>query len=91
MTEDRAETIALAALGFLATDDARLQAFMVNTGLTIEDLKARATDREVMVSVLDAILEDESALLMFAAERHLDPAEVYPARIRLGGTYETSA
>jgi len=90
ITKERAETIAFAALGFLADDAQRLQAFMANTGLTLDDLQARAEDHDVMVSVLDALLEDESALMMFAAARQLDPAEIYPARQRLGGAYETS-
>ncbi|MEO1694289.1 MAG: DUF3572 family protein, partial [Pseudomonadota bacterium] len=72
-------------------DPARLEAFMVTTGLTPDVLRAGASDADTLVSVLDALLSDESALLMFAADHNLKPEDVARARITLGGTYETSA
>lgn len=87
---ENAETIALQALAFLASDTERLEHFMGNTGLTPQDLSERASETDMLVSVLDALLADESALLMFATERAVEPEAIYPARMILSGTYDVS-
>lgn len=90
MEEREAQTIALEALAFLASEPERLERFLVNTGLTGDELAARASDNDTLVSVLDAVLADESTVLMFAAERQVKAERIYPARIKLSGTYDVS-
>ncbi|MEO0730800.1 MAG: DUF3572 domain-containing protein [Pseudomonadota bacterium] len=90
MRQEQAETLALQALGFLASDEDRLQRFMDMTGMTPDVLQARASESDTLVSVLDALLADETVLLMFAADRGFKPEDVARARVTLGGTYDTS-
>jgi hypothetical protein len=67
-----------------------MAAFCAQTGLDASELTARAGDNDVLASVLDALLADESSLLVFATETRIEPETLYPARLKLGGTYETS-
>lgn len=90
MTEAEAETIALNALAFLAADRERLERFLASTGLAVDDLKEQAGERGLLIGVLDALLSDESALLVFATEQAIAPERILPARVRLAGTHETS-
>ena len=90
MGDDEAQTIALQALAFFAADRDGMGAFCDLTGFDATELSARAGDRDVLASVLDALLADESALLVFATENNIPPERIYPARIKLSGTYQTS-
>lgn len=90
MTEDEAQTIALRALTFFAADAERMGRFCDLTGLDPAEIRTRASDADVLASVLDALLGDESALLVFATENDIPPERIYPARVKLGGRYETS-
>ena len=90
MNEEYAQAIALEALSFLASDPERLNVFMLNSGLTPQELMARASDNDMLVSILDTILNDEPLLLMFATERGIDPQRVLPARTRLAGEWDRS-
>ncbi|MEO1711051.1 MAG: DUF3572 domain-containing protein [Pseudomonadota bacterium] len=90
MKQERAIAIALEALTFLAGDPERLEAFMANTGLSSVDLTERTEEPDLLVSVLDAVLADETTVMLFAAERQVEPEMVYPARLTLGGTYDVS-
>ena len=76
---DRAEAIAIAALGFLAGDPERLTRFLTLTGLGPADLRQRAGSPEVLAAVLDFLLGDESALLVFTASAALEPEQVAPS------------
>jgi hypothetical protein len=73
---DGAEQIALDALTFLATDPARLGRFLALTGIGPAELRAAAGTPGLQAAVLDHLLVDESLLLVFAAERGLDPERV---------------
>ncbi len=83
-----AETIALNALAFLSSEPDRLRALCEATGLSPRDLASRATDPEVLVGVLDAVLSDDSTLLVFCADFGLNPERVLPARYILEGPQE---
>ncbi len=67
LDRERAETIALAALVFLAEDAGRLGRFLALTGIGPAELKGGADTAAVQVAVLDHLLADESLLLTFAA------------------------
>lgn len=90
MSEDEAQTIAIRALGFLAVDPVRLKAFCNLTGVDASEISGRANENEFLASVLDGFLADESTLLMFTTEADIPPESIYPARLRLSGTHETS-
>jgi Protein of unknown function (DUF3572) len=86
VTQEEAETIAIAALGFLASDPDRLGRFLAMTGLGPENLRAAASDPGFLGQVLAHVAEDESLLLAFAANSGERPERVGAAHITLGGS-----
>ena len=62
-----AEIVALQALKFIASQRSLLDNFSASTGISLGDLHARAGDKDVWVAVLQWLLQNESALLMFCA------------------------
>lgn len=83
--KDTAETAALQALGFVAADDDRLARFMGLAGVSVDELKARASDPAFLGGVLDFVLEDEALLLEFCEASGLKPAAVARLRADLPG------
>lgn len=79
------ETVALRVLGWLAEDADRFSAFLAATGLDPQELRARATDPEMLASVLDFLLADETAVLAFADRAGLAPDAALRARAALPG------
>jgi hypothetical protein len=73
MDADRAETIAAAALSFLAEDADRLGRFLALTGAGPADLADAERLPQILAAVLDHLLQDESLLLVFAAQQGLAP------------------
>jgi len=80
-----AESLAAAALGFLAADPARLERFLALSGLGPHNLRPAVADPSFLSAVLDYVAADEAVLVAFAASRGLDPAAVARARESLGG------
>jgi hypothetical protein len=80
-----AETLALRALAFIAADEERLQRFLVSTGTTPDDVRARAADPDFLAGVYDHLLADDALLVAFAEEVDLPPEEVAVQRYRLPG------
>lgn len=70
-----AEVIALNALAFLASDPDRFEAFLSLSGLSADDVAARAGERSLQAGVLEHLLANESLLLAFCAEAGLKPEE----------------
>jgi hypothetical protein len=85
---EAAEMLAIAALGFIAAEPERLEAFLAATGLTLERLRESATEPDFLAGVLEHMLADESLLLAFAESAAIDPAAVARARNALGGNWE---
>ena len=83
MGRDAAETLAVAALAFLAGDEERLARFLSLSGLTPASLRAAAAAPSFLPSVLDYIAGDEALLLRFAADERCDPARIEAARREL--------
>jgi hypothetical protein len=77
--------IALQALTFLASETERLERFLALTGLGPDDVRARASEPDFLVGVLDHVLADEPLLLAFCAEAGLAPEIPARARARLAG------
>ncbi len=70
---ETAEILALQVLAFIAGEPARLQTFIESSGISLDDLHQRATDHDVLHACLDAVMHDESALLMFCANAAIEP------------------
>ena len=86
MTAEEAREIGELALGFLASDPARLVAFLQATGLAPADVRSSMEAPETLAAVLDYMLRDESLLLVFAAETGTPPERVGPAEAVLSGS-----
>ena len=80
-----AETIAIAALGFLAADPQRLARFLALSGLGPHNLRQAASSPGFLAAVLDHLAADEPLLLAFAAAQGIDPGAVIRARDALSG------
>jgi hypothetical protein len=80
MHTDRAESIGVSALLFLAGDMQRLTRFLALTGVGPAELRADARSPHMLAAVLDHLLHDESLLLVFCASDAVSPEEIAPAR-----------
>lgn len=85
MNPDDAQTLALKALGFVATSEGVLDRLMELSGLDLGTLRAKAGEPEILASLLDFLLADEGLLVDFCHEESIDPKEVHMARHVLGG------
>lgn len=77
---DRAETIALDALVFLAAGPERIERFLRQSGLEAATLKARAGEAETLRAVLDFLLADERLAEEFCQQNGLSPRELWAAQ-----------
>ena len=80
-----AEALAIQALSYLAAEPERLGAFLAETGLGPESVRAAAATPGFLPAVLDYLIGKESMLLEFAAEHGVDPANIVAARRALPG------
>lgn len=80
LPRDRAETIALQALGWVAAQPDIAGTFLDSSGLAANELRDRAGDPEFLGFVLEYLLHDEAALIAFCTDTDL-PAD-QPARAR---------
>ena len=80
-----AETIALQALTYIASDDDRLQRFLSLTGIEPASLRGLAQDPAGLGAVLDYVLGWEPLLMEFAAAQDLPPPSIAAARRKLPG------
>ena len=65
MQQDTAETIAITALAWLAADEELLGVFMGASGVSVDDLRTRATDPAFLISLLDFITMDDAWVMKF--------------------------
>lgn len=84
---DRAELVALQALGWLAADEELLGAFLGVTGAAPGDLRARAQDPDFLGSVLDFLLAEDAWVTRFcdAAGLAYDSLRAHRAALPGGG------
>ena len=88
-SREAAESLAIQALNFLATEPARLSRFLAVSGLEAQSIRAAASESGFLAGVLLYLGEDERLLLAFAAEAGVTPTEVDRARRLLaGGDFE---
>jgi Protein of unknown function (DUF3572) len=79
-----AETLAVQALTFLASEPARLGRFLALSGIGPEQIRAAAASPGFLAGVLDHVAADEALLVDFAGEANVAPGEVERARRALG-------
>jgi hypothetical protein len=65
MTPHQAETIAIQALGWLASNDDLWPVFLGSTGASLDDIKLRATDPAFQASVLEFLTMDDAWVMAF--------------------------
>lgn len=65
MQQDRAEMIALQALGWLAGNDDLLPVFLGATGASTDDLRLQAGDPAFLASILDFLMMDDAWVISF--------------------------
>ena len=85
MSRERAVTVALTALGWLAANDDLFPVFMGASGADLDDLRQRAEDEQFLASVLDFILLDDAWIMALSAQTGLDTTEPGAARQALPG------
>ena len=78
MDMDRAATISLRVLAFLAEDGDRLQRFLNLTGIAPGALAALVPKAHLHAALLEYLLADEPLLLEFCSKEGIDPS--HPAR-----------
>lgn len=85
MSPEAAETLALKALTWLVANDELLPIFLGSTGVSLDELKARAPETEFLTSVLDFLLMDDTWVLTFAEAENMPPETLLAARQALPG------
>jgi hypothetical protein len=80
---DRAEALALLALGWALSDEARADRLLALTGLAPDDLRLRLGDRAVLAAILSFLEAHEPDLIGCADALNVKPAELVDARWRL--------
>jgi Protein of unknown function (DUF3572) len=88
-SREAAESIAIQALNYLATEPERLSRFLALSGLDPGSIRSAAAESGFLAGVLAHLVQDESLLVAFAAEAGVTPAEVDRARrVLAGGDFE---
>jgi hypothetical protein len=83
-----AETLAVAALAFLASEPEHLGGFLAATGVGPDQIRNAARDPNFLSGVLDHFSGNEPLLIAFAQHQGIDPTEVERARATLGNVWE---
>lgn len=85
VSREDAEALAMAGLGMLAEDPARIARFFSLSGLDPSQIRELALTPAFQTAVLTHIRGDESLLLAFAANLGIDPARIADAELLLSG------
>jgi hypothetical protein len=84
MTSDRAEIVALNALGWLASADL-LDAFQGATGADRDQIRAAAGDPVFLAAVLDFVMNSDDWVQSVCADQRLSHEQFLAARAALPG------
>ena len=85
MSPERAETIALQALGWLIGNDDLCPVFLGSTGASPDDLRDRATDPAFLASVLSFLTMNDDWIIAFCDAVGLSYDKPLRARYALPG------
>lgn len=65
MQQEKAETIAIQALGWLAGNEELLPVFLGSSGATTDDMRDRVQDSGFLISILDFLTMDDAWVIEF--------------------------
>lgn len=85
-SQEQAETLAIGALAFLATDPEALARFLALTGLDPAGLRNAAAEPGFLAGLLDYFLANEALLVDYARDAGVPPDEIARARAALEDT-----
>ena len=85
MDREAAETLALEALTYLASDERRMGALLAQAGWTLSELRAGLGDSYVLAGILDFVLSDERLVVGFCEASGCAPEAPMRARRALPG------
>ncbi|WP_157015295.1 DUF3572 domain-containing protein [Mesorhizobium xinjiangense] len=71
-----AQSIAIKALGFIASDDTLLQRFLAISGIEAEQIRTAAREPGFLAGVLQFVLAHEPTLMQFCEACDVEPAAV---------------
>ena len=87
--EENAETLAVAALSFLAADPERLSRFLSLSGVDIASLRQAAAQEGFLAGIMAHLAADEALLLEFAAASGRAPEQIAAACQSLNPGFES--
>jgi hypothetical protein len=85
LSQDAAETVALQALSWLASNDDLLPVFMGASGASLGDLRDRAADPAFLGAVLDFLMMDDAWVISFCDAQGVAYDTPMQARMSLPG------
>jgi len=85
ITRKIAQTLAVQALGFMASDPERLGAFLAATGIGPEMIRKAAAEPAFLAGVLDHVAADEPLLIAVAGHAGVTPHDIEHAQAVLSG------
>ena len=86
MEKEAAETLALEALTYLASDERRLGALLAQAGWTLAELRSGLGETHVLAGILDFVLGDERLVMGFCEAAGCAPEAPLRARRALPGS-----
>jgi hypothetical protein len=85
IAQDKAETVALQALGWLAGNEDLFPVFLGATGADVSDLATAATQPTFLAAVMDFLLTDDAWVMAFCDDAQLRYEVPMQARAMLPG------
>jgi hypothetical protein len=85
VTPERAEILALEALGWLAASPDNLQRFLNQSGIDVAELREAAGTPGTALAIVEFLMTDEPLLVRFCEALEIDPRRIQAARYALGG------
>ena len=79
LSAQEAQELAIAALIHLSQDEDRLNAFLTNTGLSVDDLRGAAGQPQFFSALLDHVTSDDALVLGLATEANVAPEDISAA------------
>ena len=85
LAQEVAETLAVQALTFIASDTERLGRFLAVTGIGPAEIRAASREPRFLAGVLEYLVADHKLAAEFAAEAGCEPDHLAKAHVALGG------
>lgn len=79
------EVTAIKVVEWMARDSDVMQAFFMNTGATVEDIRADLESGEMLAAIMDHLLSQDNWIISCAEALNIAPEELVSFRQRLPG------